>query len=94
MDFIDGLLRSERFIVLLVAVDKLSKYAHFIPLQNPYTTVIVSSAFIRKVDRLHGIPASIVSNRDKVLNHFWRELFRLQETVLKMSTAYHPQKDG
>nr|GEV43713.1 reverse transcriptase domain-containing protein [Tanacetum cinerariifolium] len=95
MDFIDGLPKSEGYSVIMVVVDRLSKSAHFIPLKHPYTTASIAVEFICGIVRLHGIPKSIVSDRDRVfISHFQKELFKYQGTQLKQSTAYHPQTDG
>lgn len=57
--------------------------------------IIVVAAFLREVVHLHGIPKSIISNRDKMfLSKFWSKLFRLKGTILKRSTTYHPQSKG
>jgi hypothetical protein len=76
-------------------VDRFSKYVHFIPLKHPYTAKSNAEIFWKEVVRLHGIPLSIVSDRDPIfISSFWKEMFRLQGTKLKMSTAYHPETDG
>ncbi|CAO2146508.1 unnamed protein product [Urochloa humidicola] len=95
MDFIEGFPRVGGKIVILTIVDHFSKYAHFIALGHPYTAISVARAFFDEIVRLHGVPCSIVSDRDPVFTSaFWSELFKLSGTKLRLSTAFHPQTDG
>jgi hypothetical protein len=92
MDFIEGLPHVHGKTVIFTVVDRLSKYAHFISLGHPYTATTVVRAFFGEVVRLHGIPSSIVSDRDLVFtSSFWMELFRLVNVKLNLSSAFHPR---
>lgn len=95
MDFIDGLPLSGGKNCIMVIVDRFSKYAHFLPSAHPFSALQVAKLFVNQVYRLHGLPLSIVSDRDKVFtSQLWQELFRLARVSLNMSSAYHPQTDG
>lgn len=95
MDFIDGLPSSKGYTVILVVVDRLTKYAHFTPMKHPYTSISVAQQFLNTVVKLHGFPKSIVSDQDAMFtSKFWQELFKLQGSQFKVYSAYHPQTDG
>jgi hypothetical protein len=94
MDFIVGLPKSRNKSIIMVVVDRISKYAHFC-LQHPFTTSVVAQIFMDQVFKLHGMPHSIVSDHDpNFTSYFWQELFKLQGTQLHLNTTCHPQTDG
>jgi hypothetical protein len=95
MDFIEGLPKVAGKLLILIVVDRFSKYAHFIPLGHPYTAASVARAFFDDIVRLHGFPSSIFSDRDPVFtSNVWRDLFGFVGVKLRMSTIFHPQGNG
>ncbi|KAF5798132.1 putative nucleotidyltransferase, Ribonuclease H [Helianthus annuus] len=94
MDFIAGLPTSKGSNVILVVVDRLLKYAHFILLKHPYTTKSVAEVFDES-NSASRVPKSIGSDRDPLfLSKFWQDIFCSIGTKLRMSFAYHPEPDG
>ncbi|KAK2397880.1 hypothetical protein QL285_059409 [Trifolium repens] len=96
MDFITGLPKTRRkHDSIWVIVDRLTKSAHFLPVRTTDTAAKLTDVYIAEIVRLHGIPSSIVSDRDpKFTSHFWRTLHEALGTKLRLSSAYHPQTDG
>ncbi|KAK9698291.1 hypothetical protein RND81_08G094000 [Saponaria officinalis] len=79
MDFIEGLPKSMAMDSIVVVVDRLSKSAHFIPLKHPYSAAEIAQAFFDNIYKLHGMPKTIVSDRDPLfLSNFWQELFAVK----------------
>ncbi|KAL0543546.1 hypothetical protein IC582_018644 [Cucumis melo] len=96
MDFIKGLPRTLRgFTVIWVVMDRLTKSAHFVPGKSTYTASKWAQLYMSEIVRLHGVPVSIVSDRDaRFTSKFWKGLQTAMGTRLDFSTAFHPQTDG
>ena len=95
MDFIIGLPRSKGHNVIMVVVDRLTKYAHFIEFLHPFIESIEAKKFLENIQKLNGTPKVIVSDRDPIFtSHFWKDLFSCLGTQLAHSSSYHPQSDG
>ncbi|CAM8925392.1 unnamed protein product [Rhodiola kirilowii] len=95
MDFIEGLPQSFGKHCILVIVDRLSKNAHFLAISHPYTAIEVAQIYMDNVFKLHGMPQSVISDRDPTfMSQVWKELFKVHGVDVKFSTAYHPQTDG
>ncbi|WVZ93174.1 hypothetical protein U9M48_039176 [Paspalum notatum var. saurae] len=87
IDFVEGLPKSEGYNAILVVVDRLTKFAHFIAIKHPYTATGIARIILDQVELF-------VSDRDSIfLSYFWQELFKLYDVKLHLSTAYHLQTD-
>ena len=80
---------------ILVVVYRFSKGIHLGLLPSQYIAYQVATLFLDILAKLHGMPQSLVSDRDPLfISKFWQELFKLSGTKLRLSLACHPQSDG
>ncbi|MCO5605646.1 hypothetical protein L7F22_059829 [Adiantum nelumboides] len=96
MDFIFGLPKSIHGNTgIWTIVDRFSKQAHFIPVKKTIKAHQMATLFISQVFKYHGLPTSIVSDRDpRMTSNFWKGLFENLGTRLNFSSASHAQTDG
>ncbi|WP_225427127.1 integrase catalytic domain-containing protein, partial [Ligilactobacillus murinus] len=96
MDFVVGLPKTTKgHDSIWVVIDRLTKSAHFLPVRTTYSMDQLADLYVQEIIRLHGIPVSIVSDRDPMFtSRFWKSLHDTLGTKLSFSTAFHPQTDG
>ncbi|KAG4207923.1 hypothetical protein ERO13_A03G100150v2 [Gossypium hirsutum] len=96
MDFVSGLpLSPRKKDAIWIVVDRLTKSAHFIPVRSDYSLDKLAELYISDIVRLHGVPLSIVLDRDpRFISRFWKKLQYALGTKLHFSTAFHPQTDS
>ena len=96
MDFVVGLPKTlGKYDSIWVIVDRLTKFAHFIPVMVTYNAEKLVKLYISEVVRLHGVPLSIISDRGtQFASMFWKILHAESGTRLDLSNAFHPQIDG
>ena len=95
MDFITKLPKTTSGLdSIWVIVDRLTKSAHFLPIKETDKREKLTRTYIREIVRLHGVPLSIISDRDsRFTSRFWQSLQSSLGTRMDMSTTYHPQTD-
>ena len=96
MDFVTGLPRTLKgHNAVYVIVDRLTKSAHFLPIRWGSSLEQLAEKYMSEIVRLHGVPVSIVSDRDpRFTSRFWESLQKALGAKLHMSTEFHPQTDG
>ena len=96
MDFVVGMPRMQRHHDdIQVIVDSLTKSAHFLAIKMTFNAKQLAELYTKEIVRLHGVPLSIVPDRDtKFASKFWHGFQSAMDTELNLSTAFHPQTDG
>ena len=93
--FVGPFLTSQGYDYLWVIICRLTSMVHLVPVNTTIKASELALIYVKEIVRLHGLPDSIVSDRDsKFTSKFWRETHRMLGTKLMMSTVFHPQTDG
>jgi len=96
MDFVTGLPKTvSGHYAIWVIVDRLTKSAHFLLINIRFSLEKLAHLYIKEIIKLHGVPSSIISNKDPHLtSRFWDSLHKALGTKVRLNSAYHPQTDG
>ena len=95
MDFMCGLPMSRNQKDVCIIVDRLTKIAHFIPINMHYSMETLAQLYIQEVIPLLGVLSSIVSDRDLwFTSRFWRKFQESLGSNLNFNTFAHPHIDG
>ena len=95
LDLITGLLCSEECDAVLVVIDKLTKFATYLPTSGTMNQQEFAKLFMTKIARRYGLPVGMVADRDPHwAKSFWRSMADELGLELLLSTAHHPQTDG
>lgn len=96
MDFVTALPKTQKkHDTIWVIIDRLTKSSHFIPINQTFSLKRLAQVYVKEIVRLHGIPTSIVSDRDpRFTSKFWRQLHLKLGSKLRLSSTYHPQTHG
>ena len=94
MDFVTGC-RRHSIRIIPFGLDCLTKYAHFIPIRTDFSLEKRTKLYLRDVVKLHGVPMSIISDRDpQFTSQFWVSVQKSLGTISDLSTTLHPQTNG
>ena len=95
IDFVVGLPVQDNCDTICTVVDKATKMCHFIPCTEKISAKHVARLYWQFIGRLHGIPSVLISDRDvRFTSKFWKELWRLLGTNLRMGSGFHPESSG
>jgi len=96
MDFVIGMPWTRKYHdAIWVIVERLTKSVHFLAMKATFNAEQLAELYSKEIIRLHGIPLSIVSDRDtKLASKFWQGFQSAMGTELNLSIAFHPETDG